>query len=378
MRATRVAKAVATALAGSALLAPAAGVGAVAAVQDDQLSVVPAEAIEARLNLVAATGARVTRVDLLWSAIAPTKPRDPSDPNDPAYQFTRADLIMQGLLARGITPIVCVYSSPRWATGGKGTPRGSVLGVNPNFPNPAQFGLFMAAVAKRYSGSFSDGQYGFLPRVKNFEIWNEPNLARFMVPQYRGKKPVAATNYAKLVRASYARIKRANPGATVIAGATGPKSTTDRTGAGSLAWIQAMQKAKLRFDAYSQHIYPFAPPLAKTQAFPGWYTLPRLMAEVNKLRRGMPLYITEAGYTTARTQFRRTKVSLTQQRNYLKQIYNLKATRSSRVPVVVWFNLQDNRYWPGGLLKANGQAKPSLAAFRGLALRGALSPRLRP
>jgi hypothetical protein len=48
------------------------------------------------------------------------------------------------------------------------------------------------------------------------------------------------------------------------------------------------------------------------------------------------------------------------------------------VPVVVWFNLQDNRYWPGGLLKANGQAKPSLAAFRGLALRGALSPRLRP
>ena len=33
------------------------------------------------------------------------------------------------------------------------------------------------------------------------------------------------------------------------------------------------------------------------------------------------------------------------------------------MPVVVWFNLQDNQFWPGGLLKANGAKKPAYAAF---------------
>ena len=30
---------------------------------------------------------------------------------------------------------------------------------------------------------------------------------------------------------------------------------------------------------------------------------------------------------------------------------------------MVWFNLQDNVNWPGGLLKANGTKKPSYNSF---------------
>jgi hypothetical protein len=30
---------------------------------------------------------------------------------------------------------------------------------------------------------------------------------------------------------------------------------------------------------------------------------------------------------------------------------------------VVWFNLEDNENWPGGLLRANGSKKPSYNSF---------------
>jgi hypothetical protein len=180
------------------------------------------------------------------------------------------------------------------------------------------------------------------------------------------------------VRAAYPAIKRANPQAVVIAGATGPKSSTDKTGQSTVAWLAALRKSKPRFDAYSQHIYPAAAPLANAKAIPSWSSVPFLLGEINKIRRGMPMYITEAGYTTAKTDFRKVKVTPTQQALYLKQIFGLKAVRSARVPVIVWFNLTDNKFWPGGLFRSNGAKKPSFTAFRGLSKRGTLPGALRP
>jgi hypothetical protein len=77
----------------------------------------------------------------------------------------------------------------------------------------------------------------------------------------------------------------------------------------------------------------------------------------------MKLYVTEAGYTTASTQFRTVKVTPATQNKYLKQLYNLPDVKSARVAAVVWFNLQDNKNWPGGLLKAGGGKKPSYNSF---------------
>src|SRR5439155_27251250 len=64
---------------------PATGFGALAAVQDDRLAVTPLKDINARLNLIAKSGAKVTRVDLFWSEVAPSKPRNPDNPKDRAY-----------------------------------------------------------------------------------------------------------------------------------------------------------------------------------------------------------------------------------------------------------------------------------------------------
>jgi hypothetical protein len=133
---------------------------------------------------------------------------------------------------------------------------------------------------------------------------------------------------------------------------------------GALPWLRALGAAGVPFDAYSQHVYPAAAPSQATVAVPSWHTLPRLLEELDRIRPGAPLYITEAGYTTAPTPHHRSTVSAAQQADYLRQIFALPQVRAPRVAAVVWFNLQDNDAWPSGLLSGDGRAKPSLQAFR--------------
>jgi hypothetical protein len=363
----------------AALLAPAAAYSAVPAVQDDFLPVTTSSDLKARLDLVASTGAKVTRFDLIWSDVAKTRPVDATDPADPAYNFSRVDKVLEGLLDRGIRPIVSVYSSPAWAAKGKGAPRGSR--VNPNAPDPKEFGAFMEAVATRYNGSFGSGSKGQGILVRHWELWNEGNLARYLSPQFDKKgKPVSPTTYAAMVRAAYPRIKAANPATIVIAGVTGPKSGTDKTGLGTLDWLRALKKSRVKFDAYSQHIYPAAAPLAPNAPVPSWSSIATLLKEVDGIRKGMPMYITEAGYTTSATRFRPNVRPLSEalQATYLKQIFGLKSVKSKRIPVVVWFNLQDNTNWPAGLVRLSGKKKPSFAAFQGIAATATLPASLTP
>jgi hypothetical protein len=367
--------------AAAAVLAPATALGAVAGVQDDQLTTAATTvAIDGRLDKVKATGAKFTRVDLLWSEIAPTQPVNPTDPADPAYNFQRADQIVTGLRSRGITTLLTVYSSPTWANGGKAKPKSTQY--NPFTPNAVQFGQFMQALAKRYSGTFAPGAYApVLPSVRHFEIWNEPNLQLFFRPQYKGKgtkNPVAAKNYSNLVKAAYPRIKSVNPRAIVIGGVTGPKSSTDGSGQGTLAWLKSLARFKPKMDAYSQHIYPAVAPDTDTKAVPSWNSIGTLLSQVDKIKHGLPMYITEAGYTTASTKFRKVKVTDSVQRTNLKDIFGLRSVKQKRVPVIVWFNLQDNKFWPGGLLKANGVKKPSYAAFQAIAKKSVLTSNLKP
>jgi hypothetical protein len=346
MTAPRIALAAVAAAGAVALGAPAAGLGAAAAIQDDRLPIVPVTEIPSRLDAIEKTNARVTRVDVFWSEVAPTRPSRPNDHRDPVYEWDRTDAIFNGLRARGIVPIVSVYSSPEWAAGGRA---GLDIGqVNANAPDARQFGLFMTALAARYR-----------TRVRHYEIWNEPNLPRFLTPR-RGS---ALSTYLGLVRAAYPAVHRANPRATVIAGSLGPNGN-------SRSWLNALVTGRnLRFDAVSQHIYPIAPPNRRTRSYPSWSSVPSIIAKLDSRERtrGMPLYITEAGYTTDRTIFRSFRVTPAKQRQYLKEIFALPAIRSPRVPAVVWFNLEDNRFWPGGLTYEGGRAKPSLAAFRAVA-----------
>jgi polysaccharide biosynthesis protein PslG len=337
-------------------------VGGAVALQDDRLPVVPMSEIAGRVALLRDTRVRISRVDLLWSDIAPTRPANPDDPASSGYDFDRADTILRGFARSGITPIVCVYSSPAWAAGGLAAPGPGP--VNPNAPDPAEFGRFMGALSRRYDGKSRDASGRRLPRVVYFELWNEPDLSAYMTPQHDSRgRPVALDRYAAMVRAAYPRIKRSQPRAVVIAGAGAPRSSTSPGGIAALDWLRGLRARRIPLDAYSQHIYPAAPPLVESPAVPSWSSLPLLLDEVARFGAGVPLFITEAGYTTAPTPVRKTSVTEDEQATYLKQVYSLSEVRDRKVAVVVWFNLQDNSLWPGGLLRIDGPKKPSYAAF---------------
>ena len=342
---------------------PLMATGPAVALQDDFLPIVPLEEIPDRLDMIQATGATTTRVDLFWRQMAPEPPSDPSDPRDPAYDFRRPDLILSGLAARGITPIVSVYSSPPWAAGGLG-PTDPANPVNPNPPDPEAFGDFMGAIATRYAGGFR-GPNGPLPIQIHWEIWNEPNFSRFLLRPDPEDPESVIDHYAQMATEAYEAIKEANPRAVVIAGVGGPRGSTGGGAVGAVSWMEGLVARDIPLDAYSQHVYPASPPLEATPAVPSWSTLDVFLDGIEGFAPDLPLYITEAGYTTAETPVRDTGASVTpeEQAEYLRQIFDLPQVRDPRIRAVVWFNFQDNVNWPAGLLYADGSRKPSYEAF---------------
>jgi Glycosyl hydrolases family 39 len=358
--------------AGAALAVPSTGMGGVAAVQDDVLTTASIAEIPQRLQLVRNTQVKVARFDILWSFVASgPQPANPADPNDPAYDWTRVDQVLIGLDRANITPIVSTYSTPNFAVDGRNTKFPSQY--NPNAPIPQAYGLFMKAVATRYSGLFTANIGGVqtkLPRVRHFEIWNEANLKNF----FRFNNSSNLGKYKRLVKQAYTNIKAAQPNAIVIAGVGGPRSSGGNGNISAKEWMNKLVSDKsVKFDAYSQHIYPSQAPKFTSEAyakvFPTWDSLDDIYKALDKKRKGMKLYVTEAGYTTGTTPFRTVKVTPSVQNKYLKQIYNLPLVKSPRMAAVVWFNLEDNVNWPGGLLRANGSKKPSYNSFVSYARR---------
>jgi hypothetical protein len=123
--------------------------------------------------------------------------------------------------AKGLVPLLSPSGSPAWASGAD---RPKSEGFGAWKPDAAAFGTFMRALAERYSGGFPDPQNPgrALPRVEQFQLWNEPNLQKFLAPQYENGRPFAAGRFRDLVNAGYAGVKSVQPGATVVAGGLAP------------------------------------------------------------------------------------------------------------------------------------------------------------
>jgi len=364
-------------VAGAAL--PAAGLGAGIGLQDDRMAASSAGDIPGRIAMAQATGTQVLRIDTFWATAAPNEPADATNHLDPAYDWSWADAALCGTVKAGMQPIVTVWNAPGWATGGKQGVKGVVW--NSKAPtNPQDFADFMSALATRYNGVTQiPGQGTCL--VKFYEIWNEPNLQIYLYPQYSGKKVVSSPKYVKMANLAVPAIKAANPRAVPITGVTGPKGKSDSSGRGTIDWIKDLKKFGLKAGSqYSQHIYPAVPPLKKTTIFPAWDTLDEVVAEVNKLPGGKSkkIYITEASYTTAKTPYRKVAFTNAQQATYMKDIFQVPFVKSTRVPVVIWFQLQDNPNWPGGILFNAGGQKPAYTTFQGLTRSNPPKGNLRP
>jgi Cellulase (glycosyl hydrolase family 5) len=177
------------------------------------------------LTEIKSLGADTIRVQVRWASVAPSphskrKPRfNSADPAAyPGFLFAPFDQALAMAHDMGFRLLVTITGDPPlWAKIGHRNVRGWA-------PIPREYANFAAAVAKRYAGNF-----GGLPRVDDFALWNEPNWYGLLAPQAACKRRsctvAAANNYRNMVRAAYPAIKKVNRRAMVIIGELSPSGS---------------------------------------------------------------------------------------------------------------------------------------------------------
>jgi hypothetical protein len=195
---------------------------------------------------IRATGASVVRIPVNWAALVNPDPPvgfDPRDPASPAYDFARIDSAVRAAAAAGLAPLLVVTHAPNFAE----APNPWRYAFPGSWaPNPAAMEAFAAALASRYDGSFPDplepGRA--LPRVALLQAWNEPNLARYLAPQWvvsHGRwSPFSPLLYRQLLNGFYAGVKSAAPTDVVISAGVAPNG--DPAGLGRMAPVTFLRE----------------------------------------------------------------------------------------------------------------------------------------
>ena len=312
-------------------------------------------------------GAGVYHTRLRWNAVAPARPAAPTDPADPAYRWP-AELDDTMALARRakIRVAIEVAGVPRWANGGQPS----------NFvpDDPADYGRFMQAAARRYPG------------VRYWVIWGEPTRRpNFMpLPQTRPDEPLTASQaeavvrYARILDSAYGNIKTANPRALVVGGNSftvgdiGPRN-----------WIQYMRLPngrRPRMDLYGHN--PFSarrPDLSKPLIregladFSDLDELARLVDHNLGRRPGggkIKLFLGEYGIPTDHPSWTFNYwVSRRTQASWLRDALRI-VRRWKRIEALVYFRIDDEKPRPQGdemrlgLIDAKGRRKPAFRVFQ--------------
>ena len=400
--------------------------------QDDPLLVygTPEQQIST-LNTLQGFGVDRIRVSVFWRVLAPANDQlqKPNfDSTDPAgYQakvWGQYDRLIQAAYARGIRVNLNFTSPvPRWAS--TESPRAD---VQETFnPNPQEFGDFVRAVGKRYSGS-----YAGLPRVDYWSIWNEPNQAGWLTPQWspdprpgsKSQIDAAPSIYRNLVANAWQALADTGHGSdTILIGETAPQGQGAKKGLtqsidalrfirrlycvdnnlnllkGAQASLRgcpadartfvAQNPALFKASGYAHHPYALLSPPSRRSRMADWVS----MADLRDLRRelsriyrryrqktqtsrGVPLYLTEYGYQTAPDPI--TRVSYGKQAAWINEAEYM-AYKNPDVRAVNQFLLVDDgpvagvdpkknpglawRTFQSGLKRLSGKRKPSYKAY---------------
>jgi hypothetical protein len=199
------------------------------------------------LARIRASGASVVRIPVDWRSIVvgtPSSGLDAADPGASVYRFTAVDQAVSEAAAAGLQPLLVVSHAPAFA---EASPRWPYAYPGSWAPSPQALQAFAQALARRYDGRFADpaNPARRLPRVRLFQAWNEPNLARYLEPQWvaEGGRWVAfsALIYRQLLNGFYAGIKAAVPGDRVIFAGLAPNGDPD--GVGRMAPVRFLRAA---------------------------------------------------------------------------------------------------------------------------------------
>ena len=371
-----------------------------------------AEARDRALNDMDALGADVIRSLVLWNQVAPgskskRRPKgfDGRDPKayDPAL-WDRYDDLVRGAAARGIAVLFTPSGPiPAWAS----ECGGSLKDRRVCKPKPTEYGKFVQALATRFSGTYADENQGggVLPRVDRWSIWNEPNQAGWLIPQYevrRGRRVVASAHrYRALVKSAPAGLRRAGHGGDqILLGETAPigqfRGTLARRPAPPVEFIRELfclarngrkmsgaaaratncrRPGRMGVTGFAHHPYTRGgsqPPRAKV--LPGEITistskrLKTLLSQGSRAGRipgSLPIHYTEFGYQTNPPD-KLFGVSLDQQAEYINEA-DWIAYGDERVKSVAQYKLFDEpnvTSFQTGLRFLDGTAKPAFDAYR--------------
>jgi hypothetical protein len=347
------------------------------------------------LGRAVASAADVVRIDIGW--VAPnsqTRPTgfDARDPADPAYDFTRADAAIADAAAHRLRVLVSFTGAPRWAEGA-GRPAGAPPGSWR--PDPAAIEEYGAALARRYGGSFPDplrpGRT--LPRVDAFQVWNEPNLDKYLSPQWSSGHTFAPAHYRRMLSAFYRGVKSVRPAALVVSAGTAPfgdpfpnghrimpaRFVRDllclRRSKGHLRPTSCPQPA--RFDVLAHHPYSVGFPgrhalNADDVSIPDIGKLTRLLRAAERSGRALPrtrhrVWVTEVSYDSSPPD--PDGVPAARHARYLEQAFYLLWRQG--VDTITWFQIRDQLPQPSyaatnqsGVYLADGRPKPAQRAFR--------------
>jgi len=325
-------------------------------------------------------GATYARLTVSWRAIAPaTRPAGfvASDPTSPGYSWAGIDSVVQKADAAGLTPILNIVSTPRWAYARR------PQGVNAGTPKVAALGDFATAIATHYEGGTPDA-----PAAHVFEVWNEPNVSLYL-------DPVNASTYRGMVNAFSHSVHAVDSADVVVAGGLDPFGHTKGK---KQKWYSVAPLAYMRsllclskgahphatchnpvhFDAWSHHPYTFGGPFGRAKLpddvelgdLPKMRALLKAAARLHHIvsSHSVRFWVTEFSWDTNPPRRHAAPMGLAA-RWTAESLYQMWR---SGVSLVTWFGLQDKGGggpYQSGLFfhsKAlgNAHAKPVRTAFR--------------
>jgi hypothetical protein len=167
------------------------------------------------------------------------------------YDWRRPDRIVLSMNDTGLDLILRLDNPPDWAAPGCNDPARDILQGPPR--NMQDFVNFISALATRYRG-----------RIRAYEIWNEPNLAR----EWCGQAPSGAA-YTQMLKVAYAAVKAADPAAWVVSAGLSPTTRNDNVARPDAQYLQELYAAGAGkyFDLLGAHGAGFrAPPEADPAA----------------------------------------------------------------------------------------------------------------
>jgi hypothetical protein len=192
-----------------------------------------------------ALGASVARIPVDWRNVVEADPPagfQARDPASPAYHFLQLDAAVRSAVAAGLQPLLVVSHAPAFA---EAPHRWSYAYLGSWAPSPTALEEFALALASRYDGAFPDPLHpgAPLPRVRLFQAWNEPNLARYLEPQWvaagRRWSAFSPLLYREMLNGFYAGVKSVRSTDTVIAAGIAPEG--EPAGVGAMAPVTFLE-----------------------------------------------------------------------------------------------------------------------------------------